>query len=174
VIAAGCGANARQDELRPAADQGQAVTLGWSENCGTNASPLLITTRRVVAGPNRWTVDLSVTNRTGVPLTIERPHVSGGAEFGLSFYRTAARSEIEARARAGAAKPQLYADTYDPRLPPALLDGERWNGSFSGRGRIRRSGPIRIVLGRFVVRGRAPRGFPERFLCISERVLRLG
>jgi hypothetical protein len=33
--------------------------------------------------------------------------------------------------------------------------------------------PIRVVLGRFVITGKAPRGFFRGFLCVSERYLRL-
>jgi hypothetical protein len=172
LAAAGCGADAVEEPGVPPSG-GQTVTLRWTENCGTRTSPLLIRTRRVVADRSRWTITLSVTNRTGVPLRIVRAHVSGGTEFGVSFFRTAARSEVEARVRVGRGEPDVYADAFDPPVPPALLQGESWSGSFSGRGRLTRGGPIRIVLGRFIVGGRAPPGFPERFFCISERVLRL-
>jgi hypothetical protein len=128
---------------------------------------------RIVAGASSWAIRLSVTNRTGVPLLIERPHVTGGALIGIAFFRTAARSEVEERARVRRFEPQLVAERFAPLLPPALLDGKRWRGSASGRGRLPRGVPLRLVVGRFVVRGDVPRGLVEQFVCVSERVVRL-
>jgi hypothetical protein len=54
-----------------------------------------------------------------------------------------------------------------------LSPGERWSGTFSGRGRLPRDVPIRVVLGRFVISGQVPRGLVRMFLCVSHRYVRL-
>ena len=166
--AAGCGSSSRSDWARP-----QAVRLGWHENCGTRARPLPVETRRLALRERRWRVELSFRNETGIALGVVRPHATGETLFGLAPYRTTSLREVLERAETANAKPLTYADRFEPSQPRLLSPGERWSGTFSGRGRLPRGVPIRVVLGRFVITGDVPRGFVRMFLCVSRRYVRL-
>jgi hypothetical protein len=168
LTAAGCG-NA---DRTPAASA-QSVSLDWHENCGTRQNALPITTRRLVVSPQRWRVELAFRNETSVALTIVRPHVLGGTYFGVEPFKTSSQREVRERAERLSAKPRALADRFDPHLARVLQPGDGWSGSFSGPGALPASTPIRVVLGRFVIRGDVPPGLFDGFLCISERTIRL-
>lgn len=147
--------------------------LGWHENCGTAARPLPVETRRLAVGERRWRVELAFRNETGMTLGVVRPHATGETLFGLAPYRTTSFREVLRRAETATAKPLTYADRFEPRPPRLLPPGERWSGTFSGRGRLPPDVPIRVVLGRFVITGKVPRGLVRMFLCVSQRYVRL-
>jgi hypothetical protein len=168
LLAAGCDSSAPQRWARP-----QALRLGWHENCGTRARPLTISTRRLTVGERRWRVELAFRNETAITLGVVRPHTVDETLFGLAPYKTTSLREVLKRAETAEAKPLTYADRFSPAAPRLLAPGERWSGSFSGRGRLPRGVPVRVVLGRFVITGRVPRGFFRGFLCVSNRYVRL-
>jgi hypothetical protein len=168
LVAAGCGSSSPQGWARP-----QSVRLDWHENCGTRARPLPVETRRLAVGERRWRVALSFRNGTGITLGVVRPHATGETLFGLAPYRTTSYREVLRRVETATAKPLTYADRFEPRQPRLLSPGERWSGTFSGRGRLPRDVPIRVVLGRFVITGDVPRGLIRMFLCVSRRYVRL-
>ncbi len=147
----------------------QVVQLGWHENCGTRADPLPITTRRLVVGKGRWRVDLSFRNEMGVPLSVVRAHHPGQTLFGLEVFRTTSLQEVRNRAAAGSIHPQALADRFSPSRPTLIPPGRGWSGSFSGPGGLPADVPIRVVLGAFL----PPGPITDRFLCISEKVVRL-
>jgi hypothetical protein len=132
-----------------------------------------IETRRLVVGKHRWRVELAFRNETGVTLSVIRPHVPGGTYFGLESFETASWHEVLERVEQNAAKPGWLADRFTPSRPGPVAPGQRWSGSFSGPAGLPARTPIRIVLGRFVITGAIPPGFPGGFLCISERVVQL-
>ena len=164
----GCGSTETGRTAQP-----QVLRLGWHENCGTRANPLPIETHRLAVGERRWRVELSFRNETGVTLFVMRPHAVGETLFGLAPYTKTSFEQVLKRAETGDAKPRTYADRFHPRVPGPLAPGERWSGSFSGLGRLPVATPIRVVLGRFVITQKAPRGFPRGFLCVSKRYARL-
>jgi hypothetical protein len=168
LVVTGCGSSSPQRWARP-----QSVRLGWHENCGTRARPLPVETRRLTVGERRWRVELSFRNETGITLGVVRPHAPGETLFGLAPYRTTSLREVLRRAETSTAKPQTYADRFEPRQPRLLSPGERWSGSFSGLGRLPHGVPIRVVLGRFVITGEVPSGLVRMFLCVSRRYVRL-
>jgi hypothetical protein len=168
LLAAGCDSSAPQRWAQP-----QALRLDWHENCGTRARPLTISTRRLSVGERRWRVELAFRNETGITLGVLRPHAVDETLFGLAPYRTTSLREVLKRAETAEAKPLTYADRFEPATPRLLAAGERWSGSFSGPGRLPRGVPVRVVLGRFVITGRVPRGFFRGFLCVSKRYVRL-
>jgi hypothetical protein len=89
-----------------------------------------------------------------------RPHFPGGTYFGLEPFRTSSWREVLERAHSGAgAKPRTIAERFRPALPRRLPPGKRWSGEFSGRAALPVGVPIRVVLGRFVAVGPAPRSF---------------
>ena len=167
LLAAGCD-SAPQRWARP-----QTLRLDWHENCGTRARPLTISTRRLTVSDRRWRVELTLRNETGITLGVLRPHAVDETLFGLAPYRTTSLREVLKRAETAEAKPLTYADRFEPAAPRLLAPGERWSGSFSGSGRLPRSVPVRVVLGRFVITGRVPPGFFRGFLCVSKRYVRL-
>jgi hypothetical protein len=168
LAVAGCDPAAPQRWARP-----QALRLDWHENCGTRARPLTVTTRRLTVGERRWRVELAFRNETGLTLGVLRPHAVDETLFGLAPYRTTSFREALKRAETAEAKPLTYADRFRPSRPRLFAPGEGWSGTFSGPGRLPHGVPIRVVLGRFVITGKAPRGFFRGFLCVSERYLRL-
>jgi hypothetical protein len=168
LAATGCGTH---DSGRPA--HPQTVRLDWHENCGTRADPIPITTRRLVVHKHRWLVELSFRNETRVALGVIRPHYPGSTYFGLEPFKTASWTEVLARAGPAAAKPRTIADRFHPSKPTLVQPRAGWAGSFSGPGALPAGVPIRVVLGRFVVRGKTPPRFVGDFLCISRRVVRL-
>jgi hypothetical protein len=168
AVAAGCDSSSPARWARP-----QVAELRWHENCGTRADPLPIETQRLVVGRRRWRVELSFRNETGVTLSVLRPHALGETLFGLEPFSTTSFREVLKRAETAEAKPRTYADRFRPSTPRLLAPGERWPGSFSGPGKLPAGVPIRVVLGRFVVTEKLPRGFFPGFLCISKRYIRL-
>ena len=169
ALAVGCGSTSHGRAAGP-----QVVRLRWHENCGTPASPLPIDTSRLALRGPRWSVRVSFRNETGVALRVFRPHVAGGTLFGLEPFKTTSFREVLERAKTAEAKPRTIADRFRPPLPRVFRAGQGWSGSFSGTGVLPAGKPVRVVLGRFVVSGPVPRGFPPEFLCVSERYLRLG
>lgn len=152
----------------------QVVELDWHENCGTRANPLPIRTNRLIVGRGRWRVWVSFRNQTHTTLGVIRPHVLGGTYFGLEPFKTGSFREVIERVESGiGAKPRVLADRFVPSRPNLLAPGDRWSGSFSGRGALPAGVPVRVVLGRFVISGPVPPGFSDGFLCISTRVVRL-
>lgn len=168
LLVAGCDSAAPQRWARP-----QGVRLGWHENCGTRARPLTVAARRLTVGNRRWRVELAFRNETGLTLGVLRPHAVDETLFGLAPYRTTSFREVLKRAETAEAKPLTYADRFSPSTPRLLAPGEGWSGAFSGPGRLPRGVPIRVVLGRFVITGKVPRGLFRGFLCVSERYVRL-
>ena len=168
LVAAACGETERADVARA-----QVRSLDWHENCGTHDDALPIETRRLAVRGGRWHVTLAFRNETSVTLTIVRPHIAGGTYFGLEPFETSSSSEVRERAERLAAKPRTLADRFEPELPRVLMPGDGWSGTFSGPGGLPAGTPIRVVLGRFVIRGHVPPGFFDGFLCISERAVRL-
>jgi hypothetical protein len=145
------------------------VRLGWRENCGTKAHRLPITTSRVVIERGRWRVDLSFRNEMGKVLSVVWPHHQGQTLFGLEPFRTTSLAEVRARAAHGSIHPQALADRFSPTRPAEIAPGQGWSGSFSGPGDLPAGVPIRVVLGAFL----PPGPIDDRFLCVSERALRL-
>jgi hypothetical protein len=169
TIAAGCGSSASVRRARP-----QVVQLSWHENCGTRANPIPIRTRRFVAGPRRWLVDLAFRNETSITLGVLQPHAPGMTYFGLAPFKTSSWREVSKRVETRDVLPRTIADRFNPAKPRLLAPGDGWSGSFSGPGRLPVGVPIRIVLGLFVIgEGKLPRGFARGFLCMSDRVVRL-
>jgi hypothetical protein len=169
LLLTACGTTTPAAELaRP-----QVVDLRWHENCGTRRHPLPIETRRLIVRKQRWRVELSFRNKTGVTLFVIRPHVAAGTYFGLETFETASMREVLERVARNAAKPGLLADQFSPSRPGPVAPGQEWSGWFSGPGGLPAATPIRIVLGRFVIQQQVPPGLAGGFLCISERVVRL-
>ena len=153
LAAAACGETERAFVARE-----QVRSLGWHENCGTHDDALPIETRRIAVRGGRWRVSLAFRNETSVTLSVVRPHIPGGTYFGLEPFETSSSSEVRERAERLAAKPRTLADRFEPELPRLLMPGEGWSGTFSGPGGLPAGTPIRVVLGRFVIRGHVPPG----------------
>lgn len=160
----GCGSGPPSKIAAP-----QVVQLGWHENCGTRADRLPITTRRLVVGKGRWRVELAFRNDMHVPLSVVRAHHAGQTLFGLEPFRTTSLQEVRNRAATGSIHPQALADRFSPSRPALISPGQGWSGSFSGPGELPADVPIRVVLGAFL----PPGPITDRFLCISQRAVRL-
>lgn len=148
----------------------QVFLLGGAESCGPPEQTIRMDLRRLELDRDRWSVSGTLVNVSDVPVRIFRPHTDSGTYFGLVAFRTATREEIERRAREGRIHVQLIADRFRPSLPRLLAAGQGWQGTFSGPGRLPRGRDVRVVLGRFSIKGHAP---PVGFLCISERGARI-
>jgi hypothetical protein len=122
--------------------------------------------RRLELEHDRWNVSGSFVNDSDVPVRIFRPHTDSGTYFGLAVFRTDRGGELERRVREQRVHVQLVADSFRPPLPRLVQPGAGWRGTFSGPGRLPRGRHVRVVLGRFSLKGHAP---PVGFLCISER-----
>ena len=72
LVAAGCGSSSPQGWARP-----QSVRLDWRENCGTQARPLPVETRRLAVGERRWRLPVSFRNGTGIALGVVRAACDG-------------------------------------------------------------------------------------------------
>lgn len=166
TLTAGCGGRGtRVDWARQ-----QSLELGGAERCGPPEQRVLLDLRRLVLGRDRWSVSGSFVNDSDAPLRIFRPHTASGTYFGVVVFRTADRSEIERRARELRLHVELVADAFRPPLPRLIPPHGGWNGTFSGPGRLPRGREVRVVLGRFSLRGHAP---PVGFVCVAERGARI-
>lgn len=161
---AGCGSGPTAPVAAP-----QVLQLDWHENCGTKTDRLPVETRRLAVEKGRWRVDLSFRNELSVPLSVVRPHHPGQTLFGLEPFRTTSLEEVRARAAHGSIHPQALADRFRPSRPVVIAPGKGWSGSFSGPGDLPAGVPIRVVLGAFL----PPGPIDDRFLCISDRSVRL-
>jgi hypothetical protein len=148
----------------------QVVRLGGPERCGPPEQRVQLGVRRLELGRDSWTVAGAFRNDSDVPLRIFQPHTDAGTYFGLAVFRSAGRAEIERRVREGRIHVQLVADRFRPPLPRLVAPGESWRGAFSGPGRLPSGRDVRVVLGRFSLRGHAP---PVGFLCVAARGPRL-
>jgi hypothetical protein len=168
AVLAGCGGAAGRTDWA----ERQTVRLGGAEPCGSPARAVALDLRRLTLERERWHVEASVTNRTGVPLSIVRPHTDE-TFFGLAVFRGAGTAEVAERARRRSIHVQLVADRFRPELPRQLAPGRGWSGTFSGPGRLPRGRVVRVVTGRFAILGRPPRGLYSEFVCVSERARRI-
>ena len=142
------------------------LRLGGVERCGPRGQRIHTELLRLDLGRERWRVSGSIRNDSDVPLRIFRPHTDAGTYFGLLAFQHASSAAIERRLSEGRIHAQLVADRFRPTLPRLLRPGEGWQGTFSGPGRLPRGRDVRVVLGRFSIKGEPP---PAGFLCISER-----
>jgi hypothetical protein len=166
ALAVGCG-GAREpvDWAEP-----QTLPLGGAETCGDPGERIRLDLGRLELGRDRWQVTAAFINDSDAPVRIFRPHTDAGTYFGLMVFRTASAEEIERRVREARIHIQLIADRFRPPLPRLVEPGQGWRGTFSGPGRLPRGRDVRVVLGRFSIKHRAP---PVGFLCISERGTRI-
>jgi len=167
-LTVGCGGGTSDAEWARA----QTVALGWTERCGSVTRAVTLGLRRLTLSRDRWRVEASVQNGTGVALSVLRPHTDE-TFFGLAAFQGAGAADVHARARRQALHLQLVADRFRPQLPRLLAPGAGWSGTFSGPGRLPRGRFIRVVVGRFVIRGTPPRGLYREFLCVSRPSRRL-
>jgi hypothetical protein len=142
--------------------------LGGEVRCGRPPQAIRIVLGRLALGRERWRVEASLANETGVTVGIVRPHADEGTYFGLTAFRSAAGAEVARRVRERNLHALLLATHFEPGLPRLLEPGATWRGTFSGPGRLRRGRFVRVVLGRFTILGRPPPGLSRGFLCISE------
>jgi hypothetical protein len=145
----------------------RTITLNWHEAAGPAGARLVVDLRRVVVGSNGWSVTAAVENDTHVTLAIGRPHHPGETEFGLLPLSS---SDVRAVDAAG---PGVFASSFAPPVPRFLSPGQRWRGTFAGRGRLTNVPYLRVELGRFNTVGPAQPGVPWRFRYITDHVLRL-
>jgi hypothetical protein len=129
--------------------------------------------QRLVLRRAGWRVYASIANHTGAAVQVSRPHHQNQVQFGVGVFETNRLEEVERRVEAGAVHNNALAERVDPPLPHALQAGERWRGSFSGRGRFPRGRYVRIEFGRFTFPGTVPRGHVARFFCVTGDAPRL-
>lgn len=137
LAAPGCGGAAR--EVEPA--RPRVVILNWSESSGKPGERVIVRVATIAVHERGWSVRAALENDTAAPLVIGRPHTDETATFGL--VRAAATR------RPGSVPTGLIATRYSPPLPRILDPGERWSGTFSGRGLVRHGTRVRVAFGTF-------------------------
>lgn len=169
TFVAGCGGSAAPAEWA----EPQTLLLGGAEPCGPRDRGVALVLRRLTLERDRWRVDASITNRTGRPLAIVRPHTDE-TFFGVAVFRGTDVAEVARRAVRRSIHVQLVADRFTPALPRQLAARSGWTGTFSGPGRLPRGRIVRVVAGRFAMLGRPPPGVFREFVCVSRhgRVVR--
>ena len=117
------------------------VALRWREASGKPGERLDVRVVSLTVRERGWRVRASIENDTAAPLFIGRPHTDERGTFGL----VAAASTRER----GSVPTGLVATDYSPPLPRILDPGEKWSGTFSGRGVLRAGTRLRIAFGTF-------------------------
>jgi hypothetical protein len=147
----------------------QTLSVAPLVDCSSHGRGVGITVRRLELRDRTWRVEAELVNRLGVSMFAYRPHrLPPATWFGLTVFDTPSRNDVQRRAAKLALQPQLVADRFDPPLPARFAPGKTWRGSFSGVGRVPASSYVRVVFNRFQITGTPPRGFPDRFICVSE------
>jgi hypothetical protein len=145
AVLAGCGPE--RPALAPPAEP-RTLELGWVEQ---SARPAFVyRVRRLTVGPEGWSVEVSVENRSGADYQIRRPHRPRGSLFGLVLLETASEEELrELTADLNEEPPFLEPDRIEPALPGSLRAGMHWRGTLSGSTVLRRGSIVRVIFGRF-------------------------
>jgi len=82
-----CSGSGRESEVAFAPPQ--TLPLGWRELDGDHGRGFRLEVRSLRITHDRWAVEASVTNRTGVSYVIDRPHVPKGRSSGSSSFAAA-------------------------------------------------------------------------------------
>jgi len=167
-----CSGSGRESEVAFAPPQ--TLPLGWRELDGDHGRGFRLEVRSLRITHDRWAVEASVTNRTGVSYAIDRPHVPGGTKFGLFVIRSSDRGEWEGRVFAGRVTPDIIATRFEPPIPRLLRPGARWSGTFSARGRLRSGISVRVGFGRFRTTETPPPGLPTHLMAVTRSTARIG
>ena len=136
LTAFGCGGDESNPTARP-----HVVVLNWMESAGKPGERLILEVGSIAVGERTWKVKAAIRNDTAAPLFIGRPHTAEPATFGL-----VGAGSVRER---GQVPTGLIATSFSPSLPRILDPGERWSGTFSGRGVIRRGTRVRVAVGTF-------------------------
>jgi hypothetical protein len=137
LAALGCGGEPRDVEPpRP-----RVVLLNWHEAAGKPGERMIVRIASVAVRERGWSVRASLENDTAATLFIGRPHTTERATFGLV--------PAASTRKRGSVPTGLLATRYSPPLPRILDPGERWTGTFSGGGVVRRGTRVRIAFGTF-------------------------
>jgi len=166
-----CSGSGRESEVAFAPPQ--TLPLGWRELDGDHGRGFRLEVRSLRITHDRWAVEASVTNRTGVSYVIDRPHVPGGTKFGL-FLTSSEPGDWERRVSARRLTPELIATRFEPPLPQILYPRARWSGTFSAQGRLRSGSSVRVAFGRFRTTEIPPPGLPTHLMAVTRRAARLG
>jgi hypothetical protein len=162
LAAAGCG-TAESSHLAPE----QNIALDWHEAPGQPGNRLIVDVRRFVVRRNGWAVSAAVKNDSPATLVISRRHSRHGTECGILLLRTRSRPAAQ---NAG---PGQFASRFRPALPVSLRPGERWSGTFSGRGRLPAGDYVRIEFGSFGASGTLRPPISMQFEYITDHTFRL-
>ncbi len=166
VAVAGCGGGETVRFAEP-----QLLRPAVAELDGADGVGFQLEVRVLRLELSSWSVEASVVNRTGIAWRIGRPHVPGGTKFGLIVLATGEENEWREMVARGQVTPALIATRFVPELPDLLRPGQRWQGVFSGPGRLPAGSYVRFAFGRFTATEDPLRGLPWRLIAVTERSL---
>jgi hypothetical protein len=143
--------------LLPSAASAKTIRLNWTERtpAGTGGYlPMTFKVKSVTVRSARWTVSFEVHNRSRKELSIRRGSSYYPTKLGFALLVPSQCPPDPGFTRCGVL--ELAASSFTPRRPRSLRPGERWSGTFSGNGALRKGVNISIGFGVFVPRGSRP------------------
>jgi len=149
----------------------QTIQVDLSEFDGKRGAGFRLEVRQLRLTPESWVVAAAVTNATKERWWVRRPHFPGETKFGLYVSRRSNRRYLEVEFAAARTTPSLLAERFSPQLPLYFAPGQRWSGTFSGRGLIPRGRWVRFAFGRFQTNGVPPSGLPAGLMAVTDRAV---
>ena len=172
LLAAGCGSQGRPIPTARAAPP-QNAELNWLESYGQGDARIVFGVDRFQVLENGWRAEISLSNRTQVRYSVGDPRSSLSRQWGLMLFQSGDLRQLEQLNRAGELPPVRSAETFKPALPLVLEPDETWKGVIEARGALAAGSWLRIVFGALVPIGKAPRGFPEQLVWITDHAYQL-
>ncbi len=164
---AGCG-GAEPEPLAPArAAEPQQATLDWRESYPATGERLVFFVGELTVTRRGWSVDIAVTNSTGIPFA------AGGTEinpvYGLMLFATGDPAELEKAAQGNGLPPLRRAATIVPEPPERLAPNQTWRATLSARGALADGSYVRVSFGPFQAVGEPPDGMNGIVVWITDR-----
>lgn len=174
VLLAGCGSveptQTESVELgRPA--EPQRVELGWLERYPDSGPGLRFAVDALQVTGDGWSVEIAVTNRTGVPLELGQ-HPAELA-FGLMLFTTDDVDQLDQDARDGRLPTIRRAERIEPEPPAVLAPNTTWRAKLSASGSLADGTWVRVSFGPFRAQGDPPNDIEPVIGWITDRSHRL-
>ena len=170
LVLSGCGTveptQTEPVELgRPA--EPQRVELGWLERYPDSGPGLRFTVGALQVTGEGWSVEIAVTNKTGVPFEVGQ--YPAELAFGLMLFTTDDVAELDQDARDGRLPTIRRAATIDPEPPVTLAPNATWRATLSAPGSLADGTWVRVSFGPFRAQSDPPNEMEPVIVWITDR-----
>lgn len=167
----GCTATKEPEAVAPAhAAEPQRAELGWRESYPSTGRRLRFAVDRLEVRRDGWSVEIAVTNSTGIPFEVGQPNELA---FGLLLFATGDLDELTEAAQAAGLPPLRRARSIEPAPPRVLEPDATWRATLSAPGSLADGSWVRVSFGPLEAVGTPPEGMQSPVVWITDKAHRL-